>query len=420
MAATLAQALQPAMVDAEEINRDYAPLVALVRELIGVIPNCNPIFEIWPPGFRTFNVLVPNLLNLPGALFGQGAPKSLVGLAMFVSSRESGCMYCTAHHCSFAIRRGASIETVVDGEYSDAEAIVAEVARSAARIPGELTLETYSLLGRHLAPSQVEWVVLAVAMGGFLNKFMDSMGIELERDTIADVAPLIGDRGWSPGKHLWDDELPVAEPNGGIPTDGMGTVLRVMRRAPGAIRFDAKFTKGVSGRIGPALVMLEERLGYAFPILASLQHKRAVRALATALRDNLDAHLSVVGLRAKILAGLVYAKIVDDEVLTAESVQLAQLLAPGLPMDLLAEIGNFSSAASETSSLPAGLSKAEAGAVILARAASTSPSDINEITIAAVTEHLTPPEIVEVVVWLSILQMLHRLYVFYDAKLGLT
>jgi len=43
----------------------YGALLGLVDALLGVIPNCDSYLEIWPPAFRTYNVMVPNLLNLP-------------------------------------------------------------------------------------------------------------------------------------------------------------------------------------------------------------------------------------------------------------------------------------------------------------------------------------------------------------------
>jgi alkylhydroperoxidase family enzyme len=420
MAATLAQALQPSMVSTEELEQNYKPLIEIVRELIGVVPNCNPVLEIWPPGFRTFNVLVPNLLNLPPALLGQGAPKDLIGLAMYVSSSTAGCPYCTAHHCSFAIRRGTSVETIVEADYTPVEAAVADVARGLATVPATITKEHVDELQRHLSPEDIEWLVLAVALGGFLNKFMDSMGIELEFDTINDVTPLIADQGWSPGKHQWVDEIPQSNGNGSIPQDNIGTILRVLRRAPGAIRYDTASTKGVSGRIGPALMMLEDRYGYAFPILASLQHKKAVRAIATALRDSLDEDSSTIGVEAKIMTMLVYARSVGDEVLTSEAVQLASLLAPQMDPSTLVDVGRFALADSEYAVMPAGLSRSETAAVILAKAAAPSPANVNEFTVSTITEELAPPQIVEIIVWLSVLQMLHRLYAFYDARLGLS
>jgi hypothetical protein len=122
----------------------------------------------------------------------------------------------------------------------------------------------------------------------------------------------------------------------------------------------------------------------------------------------------------KCLAAMVFAKVVDNEILVAEAVQLADLLAPELDQRKLIDVGLFAVAPVEKATLPSDLSSVEAAAVSLAKASSTSPSGVTEITISSVTQHLSPPQIVELVVWLSVLQMLHRLYIFYDAKIGLT
>jgi alkylhydroperoxidase family enzyme len=430
-APTLAWELRGHAVDMAQLHKDYKPMLRLVRELIGVVPNCDPYLEIWPAGFRTYNLLVPNLLNLPASLMGKGAPKDLVGLAMYVSSRAAECMYCSAHACSFALRRGASRDAVI-GEYTPVEEAVATLAHALGSIPTEMTSAYIDELDRYLEPGDVEWVVMSVALMGFLNKFMDAMGIPLESEAINDVSELIEPTGWSIGKHLWDDVYGErsngngrahgnSQANGAssIPVDGMGTYLRVLRQAPGAIRLESSWTKGVSGRIGPALLMLEDRVGYAFPILATLQHKRAVKAIAAVLRENLDPNLTKVGLPAKCMVGLVFAKVVDDEMLMSEMIQLAQLLAPEIDPRIMVDVGKYAVYPPEYAEIPRGLSSREAAAIILAKAGSTSPSSINEITISTVLEHLTPAQIVETVVWLSVLQMLHRLYAYYDARIGL-
>ena len=63
--ATFISPLRSAAVDFARLDRDYAPMLQLVRLLIGVVPNCDPYLAIWPPGFLSYNLLVPNLLNLP-------------------------------------------------------------------------------------------------------------------------------------------------------------------------------------------------------------------------------------------------------------------------------------------------------------------------------------------------------------------
>jgi hypothetical protein len=130
--ATLAQQLQPSALDFALLEANYRPMLRLVRELIGVVPNCDPLLEIWPIGFRTYNLLVPNCLNLPFSIFGWGVDKAILGLAMYASSRAAACAYCSAHTCSFALRRGATTASLV-GTRSPREAAVVAVAEAISR-----------------------------------------------------------------------------------------------------------------------------------------------------------------------------------------------------------------------------------------------------------------------------------------------
>ncbi len=61
----LVELLEQEAVPFETLHTRYGSLLELVRKLLGVVPNCDPYLEIWPPAFRTYNVMVPNLLNLP-------------------------------------------------------------------------------------------------------------------------------------------------------------------------------------------------------------------------------------------------------------------------------------------------------------------------------------------------------------------
>src|SRR5258706_6751586 len=99
----LVELLKADAVPVATLHARYGSLLVLVRKLIGVVPNCDPYLEIWPPAFRTYNVMVPNFLNLPFVIWGMGAPRDLLGLALYASSRTAECAYCSAHTCSFAL-----------------------------------------------------------------------------------------------------------------------------------------------------------------------------------------------------------------------------------------------------------------------------------------------------------------------------
>src|SRR5688500_6200890 len=73
-AASLAPLLHESRVGWDVLNDRYGALLRLVDTVLGVVPNCDPYLEIWPPAFRTYNIMVPNLLNLPVPVFGLGGP----------------------------------------------------------------------------------------------------------------------------------------------------------------------------------------------------------------------------------------------------------------------------------------------------------------------------------------------------------
>lgn len=120
--------------------------------------------------------------------------------------------------------------------------------------------------------------------------------------------------------------------------------------------------------------------------LAGDAEPRACAAIAVAVRDNFDPATSVIGLPLKARLGRVYAEAVDDTMLADAAENLAQHLAPHTD-DARAQ-----------------------AALQLAHAASFSPALIDDHVVEACRKSgLGAAAIVEIVVWLAVLQMLHRL-----------
>jgi hypothetical protein len=397
-------------------------MLRLVRELIGVIPNCDPLLEIWPTGFRTYNLLVPNCLNLPFSLFGFGGSKALTGLAMYTASRAASCAYCSAHTFSFALRRGASTASLL-GHRTDREVAVVAVAEGLSRVPCDLTATVCGELNRYFSPSEIEWIVLSVGLMGFLNKFMDAVGVKLEAKALEEVSYFLTPTGWTPGQHAGAG-IDVSNASEPPPVDNIGTYFRVLRQAPSAIRLEQQWTAGVPDRWPEAGDFLEVQTGNRFPVLSKLHHRRTIRALTTVLRDNLDPKQSEVSLRAKCLAGFVYAIIVKNKTLALEARLLADCLAPELDESIFAAVEQFAAkpvgntlvaigqSFAELSALP-NLSDQDIASTIMACAASSSPADINPSILSQATLYLTNASVVELVVWLSVQQLLHRIGCYY-------
>ena len=127
------------------------------------------------------------------------------------------------------------------------------------------------------------------------------------------------------------------------------------------------------------------------------------------LRDNLDPASSVIGLRTKVLAGAVFAEAISDAALAGDVRALAA--TAGLRVPELEAAVAFARGSDEAIGAwdvtPRAL-------LLLSRAASPSPAEITADVIAACREAgVSAVAIVELVSWLSVLQMLHRLGAFY-------
>ncbi len=415
---TLSRSLQSSAIDLSQLGREYRPLLQLVRLVIGVVPNCDSLLAIWPPGFRSYNLLVPNLLNLPFSVWGWGPPVVPLGLALYTASWTARCSYCTAHTCSFALRRGAPPE-VLRGNRSPAENAAVAAAEALARVPCAFTRELRDDLLRHFSAQDAERLALGIALMGFLNKFMDAVGVDLEEAAVQEVSAALLPTGWTPGKHRVATEIsadPALQPRSGG-RDTLATKLAFLRYVPAALKLEGSWTRGVPSRWPEVGTYLEAQTGYRFPLLAKVSSRRAVKAIATVLRDNLIAADSRLGLGTKVLAGLVYATGVGNETLAGEARKLALTTNPPVAEETLQAVARFAAgietSRSSLASLP-GLNGEAALALLLAKAISPSPAAVPPSLLAEVAETLSPEAQIELVVWVSIQQMLHRLGSFLD------
>lgn len=411
--ATLATLLHEDLVEWDVLEERYRPLLELVRTLLGVVPNCDRYLEIWEPAFRAYNIMVPNFLNLPFSIFGfRAAPADVVGMGMYVTSRTAECPYCSAHACSFALRRGASPEKMAQvlvpnaQNFTAGELATVAVARSLARIPCDLTTDERESLVAAYDPDRAEWIVLGAVMMGFLNKFMNAIGVELEQSIVSEVSTTLGE-DWAPGDAGGDLD-PEAASKPPPPADGLRTKLRIVPLLPKALRQDRLWQKGVPTSWPAVGAYLNERTGHDFPVLSRLRHSRAIQSIASMLRENLDPETTVIGLDRKVLTGIVFCEVVSDPALKADLRALAayQGVAP-VELDAAAQYAHGDDL------WPTGDRTTQA-LLLLARAVSPSPAEIDQrVTAACVDAELSSQAIIELVTWIAVLQMLHRLTCYY-------
>ena len=120
-------------------------------------------------------------------------------------------------------------------------------------------------------------------MMGWLNKTMDALGVPLEDSTASEVNGVIAPSGWTPGQHMKGAVL-AGDPPG---ADSLATQLGLIRYAPRAIKLDKAWTEGVPDRWPAVGEYLRQRTGHSFPIQSRLRNRRAIRAIATMIKENL-------------------------------------------------------------------------------------------------------------------------------------
>ncbi len=131
--------------------------------------------------------------------------------------------------------------------------------------------------------------------------------------------------------------------------------------------------------------------------------------VASMLRENLNPATTVVGLDVKILAGGIFAAVVADRALGADIQALAA--KHGVAEAQLDEAMRFAGA---PDAAPPGRDPMLRAALLLARAASPSPAEVDADVVAACRAGgLSAPAIVELVTWLAVLQLLHRLSCYF-------
>lgn len=413
---TIAEHLDSDIVPIEDLHETYGPFLAIVQELIGVVPDCDSYLEIWPAGFRTYNLCVPNFLNLPNSVLSRGELKALMGLAMYISSRTAGCPYCAAHTGSYALRRGSSKGAIDGSNRTPVEQAVVAFAVGLASEPSVWDRDSVEELGLHLSADDIEWIAMSVGMMGFLNKFMDAISVPLEIEAINDVAALIEPDGWDIGKAGWRHgaaERVAAK----VPTDSAAVYGRIIRHGPKATIIERNWTKHLPSTAPELRAYLRDVRNVDVPVLSRMRQAKPISGLAAMFDQNLDPTTTQVGLDAKALAGLIYSSMVDDGTLIKMNSSIAA--ANGVDeatMDAAIAAGADPSylLRNDTERARVGASDHTDAVIKLAHAIAPSPTVTTDELAASTADALSSEEIIEVAVWISVMQLVHRITRFYS------
>lgn len=125
-----------------------------------------------------------------------------------VVSQVSGCRYCQAHTLLGAKNFGVSEAKLADIwaynrslHFTEKERLALDFALAAAAQPNAVTDTQFAELQRHWSDGEIVEILGVIAMFAFLNRWNDTLATPLEAVPQGVAERVLGQQGWTPGKH---------------------------------------------------------------------------------------------------------------------------------------------------------------------------------------------------------------------------
>lgn len=189
----------------EKEDKDFQDLIRFFNETLGFCPNSVKTMYHRPSIAYTFIAL--NKAVMENKVRVTSSLKRLIG---YISSNVAGCRYCQAHTIRAAERYGADEEKLANiwefrthPAFSEAERAALEFAFASSVIPNAVDDAVAEKLRMYWDEGEIVEILGVIALFGFLNRWNDSMGTELEKEAIESGDKHLKENGWTVGKHQY-------------------------------------------------------------------------------------------------------------------------------------------------------------------------------------------------------------------------
>jgi uncharacterized peroxidase-related enzyme len=190
----------------EKGDTDFQNLIQFFNETLGFCPNSVKTMYHRPAIAYAFIELNKAVMENKGRV--TSALKRLIG---YISSNVAGCRYCQAHTIRAAERYGAEEEKMYNiwefkthPAFSEAERVALEFAFASSTIPNTVDDTIANNLRMHWNEGEIVEILGVIALFGYLNRWNDSMGTELETEAIDSGNTYLKHKAWTPGKHQYE------------------------------------------------------------------------------------------------------------------------------------------------------------------------------------------------------------------------
>ena len=160
---------------------EFEELFNLVESFMGYLPNAYLLMADKPDLMRAFakmsaSVFKDDILDIQS--------KQLIALA---SSLSAGCKYCQSHTSHGAERAGVPNEKIANilnyqtsSHYEPSEVALLDLAFASGEVPNKANKAHFDQLKEFYSKEQILEVVAVISFFGFLNRWNDTFGTEIE------------------------------------------------------------------------------------------------------------------------------------------------------------------------------------------------------------------------------------------------
>ncbi len=187
----------------EEHDLETKELAEFFNETLGFCPSSVLTMQRRPAISKAF-------INLNKAVMANegGVTSALKRMIAWVSSNATGCRYCQAHAIRAAERYGAEQEQLdniweykTHAAFSDAERAALDFSLAASMVPNAVDAKIKEELYRYWNEGEIVEMLGVISLFGYLNRWNDSMGTDIEDDAVESGNQYLGKHGFEVGKH---------------------------------------------------------------------------------------------------------------------------------------------------------------------------------------------------------------------------
>lgn len=186
-------------------NDETAEMARFYNETLGFTPNSLFTMMRRPRIAKAFLEMNQAVMENKGRV-----TSALKRQIAYLSSMTTGCRYCEAHAIRAAERYGSDQDKLNNiweyktyAAFTDAERAAFDFTIEASSVPNAVNDITAEELRKHWDDGEIVEILGVIALFGYLNRWNDSMGTQLEEPAAADGEKYLSQKGWTRGKHKY-------------------------------------------------------------------------------------------------------------------------------------------------------------------------------------------------------------------------